>query len=97
MAFIFAIQKNKKDKATNFTNIVLQIIRHFKFIEDAKKSKLSFQTLLSRLVLVTSKKSYKNPEYIKKGLTIYSTDHHLIKHPKLKQKYVFDQMQIYNS
>lgn len=36
---IFMIQKNWKDKTINLGKAILQIIRHFKFMESIKKHK----------------------------------------------------------
>lgn len=62
---------------TNLIEIVLQIIRHFKFIEENKNSnKFVFQTSAGSLRSspTAPKESYKNLEYIGKGLTTYYTN-----------------------
>lgn len=73
--------------------IVLQIIKHFKFVEENKKSnKFIPQTSISRsftrlkLSFVILKKSCKNKKYIKKDPIPYHIDYYLIKHPELRQK-----------
>lgn len=74
-AFILAIQKDWKDKTTNLMETMLQIIRHFKFLEENKKSnKVVLQILTSkpsarsRPFLIAPKRSCKNQECINKHL-----------------------------
>lgn len=49
IAFVLAMRKDLKDKTTNLTKIVLQIISHFKFMEGNEKSNnIIIQTSTSR-------------------------------------------------
>lgn len=62
-ALISPIQKDWKDEITNLMEIVLQIIKHFEFIEENEKSnKFVLQILAgsSRPSPTTPKKSCKN-------------------------------------
>lgn len=44
-ALVSAIQKNRKDETINLTESVLEIIKHFEFIKESKKSnKVIFQS-----------------------------------------------------
>lgn len=74
LVLMSAIQKDQKDETTNFTEAVLQIIRHFKFIKDTKKGKSVLQTLTSKLTSVAPKRSCENLEHIKKDLTTHFTN-----------------------
>lgn len=90
LAFVSAIQKNQKDDTTNLVEVVLQIIRHFEFMEKTEKGKLVLPTSTSRPIPATPKRSYKNSECIEKSLTTYYTNRCQIKHPELRQKYALD-------
>lgn len=99
---VFVIQKDWKDKTTNLAETILQIIRHFEFMEGIEKHKSVLQTsqtstLLSRPTLAAPKKLCKNPECIKKSLTTHYTDCCWIKYPELGQKYALDRMQTHGS
>lgn len=67
LALFSKIQKDMKDRTTNLAELVLQIIRHFMFMEDIKKNKSVFQTSTFKLVLAAPIKSCKNPEYMEEG------------------------------
>ena len=86
-ALVSAIQKDWKDKTINLAETVLQIIRHFEFIEGNEKNKVVLQTSTPRPPPAAPKESCKNPECVEKGLTTHYTDCCWIKHPKLRQKY----------
>ncbi len=76
-ALVSAIQKDWKDETTNLMEIVLQIIRHFEFMEENEKSnKVDLQTSAGSLRLspAAPKESCKNKKCIDKGLTIHYTD-----------------------
>lgn len=95
---VSAIQKDQEDEITNFAKAILQIIRHFKFIEGTQKHKLVLQTsqtsaFLSKLTLAAPKGLCKNPECIEKGLTTHYTDYYQIKYLELRQKYSLGCMQ----
>ncbi len=95
---VSAIQKDWKDETTNLAEAIVQIIRHFKFMEGTEKYKSVLQMSqtsapTSRPTPAAPKRSCKNPEYIKKGLTTHYTDRCWIKHPELRQKYALGRMQ----
>lgn len=91
-ALVSAIQKDWKDETTNLAETVLQIIRHFEFMEGTEKDKSVLQTSTSRPTPAAPKGSCKNPECIEKGLTTHYTDRCWIKHPELRQKYALGRM-----
>lgn len=92
LALVSAIQKDWKDETTNLAETVLQIIRHFEFMEGTEKDKSVLQTSTSRPTLTAPKGSCKNLECIEKGLTTHYTDRCWIKHPELRQKYALGRM-----
>ncbi len=99
-ALVSAIQKDWKDKTTNLTEIMLQIIRHFEFIKGNEKSNkivLQISARSSRPSPITPKGSCKNQKYISKGFTTYYTNCCWIKHPKLRQKYTLNWMRLCGS
>lgn len=89
-ALVSTIQINLKEETTNLVEVVLQIIKQFKFIESTEKGKLVLQISTFRLILAILKGSYKNLKCIEKGLITCYTNQYQIKHPKLRQKYAFD-------
>ena len=93
-ALVSAIQRDWKDETTNLAEAILQIIRHFKFMEGTEKHKSVLQTSTpsSKPAPAAPKGSCKNPECIEKGLTTHHTDRCWIKHPELRQKYALGRM-----
>lgn len=92
-ALILVIRKDWKNKIINLIKTVLQIIRHFKFIEENEKNnKIILETSILRLLarskpfFIIPKKLCKNQKYINKGLIMHYTNHYWIKNPKLRQK-----------
>ncbi len=71
-ALVSLIQKDWKDENTNLAEVVLQIIKHFKFMEGNEKAKVMQTSAL--LIHHTSKKSCTNKKCIKKGLTTHYID-----------------------
>lgn len=90
LALVSSIQKNWKDKNRNLTEVVLQIIRYFKFMKGNKKIKVMQTSAL--LIHRAPKRSCKNKKYVKKDLTIHYTDQYLIKNPELQAKYALCQI-----
>lgn len=85
-ALVSAIQTDWKDETTNLAETVLQIIRHFEFIEGNKKNKVVFQTSTSRPPSAAPKRSCKNPECVE------NTNCCWVKHPELRQNYSLGRM-----
>lgn len=95
--FVSAILKDWKDETINLIETVLQIIRHFEFMESNEKSKKVFLLIFisrpsvgSRPFFAVSKGSCKNQEYINKGLTTHYINCYRIKYPDLSQKYALN-------
>ncbi len=72
LALVSAIQKDWKDETTNLAEAVLQIIKHFEFIEGNKKAKVMQTSTPS--IHRTPKRSCTNPESVTKSLTTDYTD-----------------------
>lgn len=90
-ALVSAIQKDWKDETTNLAEAVLQIIRHFEFMEGNKKAQNVMQTSTPSIHRAP-KGSCTNPECVEKGLTTHYTDRCWIKHPELRAKYSLGRM-----
>ncbi len=71
-ALVSSIQKDWKDENTNLAEAVLQIIRHFEFMEGNEKAKVMQTSTPS--IHHAPKGSCTNKEYVKKGLTTHYTD-----------------------
>lgn len=75
-ALMSAIQKEWKDKTTNFIKVVLQIIRYFDFIEQNKKTHNIIQIFSSTIPTNCAVKgSCTNPKYVEKGLITHNIDY----------------------
>ena len=81
LALVSSIQKNRKNENTNLAEIVLQIIRHFKFIEGNKKAKI--MQISAPLIYRAPKRSCINKKYVEKILTSHYKGRFPIKNPKL--------------
>ena len=81
-ALVSAIQKDWKDETTNLAEAILQIIRHFEFMEGNEKAQNVMQTFMSSIHRAP-KGSCTNPECVEKSLTTHFTDRCWIKHPEL--------------
>ena len=90
-ALVSAIQKDWKDKITNLAEAVLQIIRHFEFIEGNKKAQNVMQTSTGSIHRAP-KDSFTNPECVEKYLTTHYIDRCWMTNPELRAKYVFGQI-----
>lgn len=90
-ALVSAIQKDWKDETTNLAEAVLQIIRHFKFMEGNEKAQNVMQTFMPSIHRAP-KGPCTNPECVEKGLTTHYTDRCWIKHPELRAKYSLGRM-----
>ena len=84
-ALVSAIQKNRKDENTNLAEAVLQIIRHFEFMEGNEKAKVMQTSTPS--IHRAAKGSCTNPECVTKSLTTHYTDCCWIKNLELQVKY----------
>ncbi len=74
-ALVSAIQKDWKNETTNLAEAVLQIIRHFEFMEGNKKTHNVMQTSSSNLLTNRAlKDSCTNLECVEKGLTTHYTN-----------------------
>lgn len=72
LALVLAIQKDWKNKTTKLTKVILQIIRHFKFIKRNKKVYNIIQISCSTISINHAPKSFCiNPKYIEKRLTTH--------------------------
>ncbi len=89
-ALVPSIQKDWKDENTNLAEAVLQIIRHFEFMEGNEKAKVMQTSALS--IHRAPKGSCTNKECVEKGLTTHYTDRFWIKNPKLRAKYALGRM-----
>ncbi len=89
-ALVPSIQKDWKDENTNLAEAVLQIIRHFEFMEGNEKAKV-MQTSAPSIHHVP-KGPCTNKECVEKGLITHYTDRYLIKNPKLQAKYALGRM-----
>ena len=90
-ALVSAIQKDWKDETTNLAEAVLQIIRHFEFMEGNEKAQNVMQTSMPSIHRAP-KGSCTNLECVEKGLTTHYTDRCWIKHPELRAKYSLGRM-----
>lgn len=90
-ALVSAIQKDWKDENTNLAETILQIIRHFEFMEGNEKPQSALQTSTPSIHR-TPKGSCSNAECVEKGLTTHYTDRCWIKHPELRAKFPFGRM-----
>lgn len=66
-ALVSIIQKDWKDKTNNLAEVMLNIIRHFKFMEDTEKGKSVLYIIISKPATAICKKSCKNLNCIEKG------------------------------
>lgn len=89
-ALVSAILMDWKNENTNLAEVILQIIRHFEFMERNKKANIMQTTTPS--VYRTPKRSYTNNEYVEKDLTTYYADRFLIKLSEFWVKYAFGQI-----
>ncbi len=85
LALVSSIQKDWKDENTNLAEAILQIIRHFEFMEGNEKAKVMQTSAPS--IHHAPKGSCTNKECVEKGLTTHYTDRCWIKNPKLRAKY----------
>lgn len=87
-ALVSAIQKDWKDETTNLAETVLQIIRHFEFMQGNEKTHNVIQTSSSNPSIHRAPKGFcTNPECVEKRLTTHYTDRCWIKNPELRAKY----------
>lgn len=88
-ALVSVIKKDWKDETTNLTETVLQIIRHFQFMEGNrnKNDKTVLQASAPLALHQALKGSCINPECVEKDLTTHNTDLCWIKNPELRAKY----------
>ena len=85
LALVSAIQKDWKDEKTNLEEAVLQIIKHFEFIEGNEKAKVMQTSTPS--IHRAPKRSCTNSECVTKSLTTHYTDRCWIKNPEPRAKY----------
>ena len=89
-ALVSAIQKNWKDENPNLAEAVLQIIRHFEFMEGNEKAKVMQTSTPS--IHFAPKRSCINPECVEKSLTTHYIDRCWKKNPELRAQYALGRM-----